>query len=239
MFQVRLAFRGGLAHLHFLWSRSRWFLAEYGTAFTSDQGYLLLLPSLLGIAQFGIYRADFSLIGPVIIILTAGNNIGLPNCVRRLRECGMHGLMAYSPRLIFAVVGLATAYVGLVAILAEPLLRLIYGPGFTGGAYITRLLAVQWLILSVGSCYGVALKATGRIGLLWVMRMVNAIVSISGVVALASSLGLVGACLAGLAGAVIYTFGIFWAYRRMRLRWMTNTVDRTETDRRKEGSESI
>ncbi len=216
MFRVRPALRGGLAHLCSLWSRSRWFLAEYGTAFISDQGYLLLLPALVSTSQFGIYRAGFSLIGPVIIIYWAGMNVGLPECVRRLRQHGMPGLMTYTPRLSVAVLGLTTAYAALVAILAGPLLRLVYGSAFVDGAIITQLVAAQYIIFSIGFGCGVALKASGRIRQLWVMRIAGAVVSVTGVTVLASSLGLVGAGLAGLAAALTYTLGILGAYRRMR-----------------------
>ena len=72
-----------------LWPRSRWFLAEFSTAFPADQGYLLLLPVLLGTAQFGLYRAGTGLVGPVVVVLIAGGNIGLPESVRRLQEGGV------------------------------------------------------------------------------------------------------------------------------------------------------
>jgi O-antigen/teichoic acid export membrane protein len=214
MARVRLASRGGFTHLRSLWARSRWYLAEFGTAFLSDQGYLLLLPALLGTAQFGVYRAGASLIGPAVIIFLAGGNVALPGCVRRLRQHGMPGLMVYTTRLSIAVFGLTATYCALVALLAKPMLRLAYGEGFTGAAVITQLVAAQYTLFAIGFGCGVALKAAGQMRRLWVMRTAGAIVSTTGMIVLASSLRLPGAGLASVVAGGVYTVGIMVAYRR-------------------------
>ncbi|MGH3698653.1 MAG: hypothetical protein ACRDQY_04110 [Pseudonocardiaceae bacterium] len=214
--RVRTTVRGGLTHLRSLWTRSRWFLAESGTAFLSDQGYLLLLPVLLGTAQFGVYRAGASLVGPAVIIFLAGGNIGLPECVRRLRQHGRPGLMAYTTRLSVAVLGLTTAYCVLVAIFAEPMLRLAYGTEFTSAAVITQLVAAQYVLFAIGFGCGVALKAAGQMRRLWAMRTAGALVSITAMIVLASSWRLIGAGLAGVVAGAAYTVGIMVAFQRMR-----------------------
>jgi O-antigen/teichoic acid export membrane protein len=215
--RVRVSGRGGLTHLRSLWARSRWFLAESGTAFLSDQGYLLLLPLVLGTAQFGVYRAGASLVGPAVIIFLAGGNAGLPECVRRLRQHGMPGLLAYIPRLSAAVLGLTTVYCVLVAILARPMLRLAYGAEFADAAVITQLVAAQYVLFAIGFGCGVALKAAGQMRRLWAMRTVGALISITAVLVLASSLRLAGAGLAGVVAGAAYTVGIMVIFQRMRV----------------------
>lgn len=216
--RVRMTCRGGLAHLRTLWPRSRWFLAEFGTMFPSDQGYLLLLPLLLGTVQFGAYRAGTSLIGPALVIFVAAGNVGLPECVRRLRYHGVSGLAAYTPRLTGAVLALTILYCGTVALLAEPLLRLTYGEGFTDGVVVTQLVAAQFAITAVGFGYGVALKAAGQMRQLWAVRAATAVVAIGGVIVLAPALGLVGAGLVGVLAGVTYTVGVMAGYRRSHRR---------------------
>jgi len=217
--RVRMTCKGGgLAHLRALWPRSRWFLAEFGTMFPSDQGYLLLLPLLLGTVQFGAYRAGTSLIGPALVIFVAAGNIGLPECVRRLRYQGMSGLAAYTPRLTGVVLALTILYCGTVALLAEPLLRLTYGEGFTDGVVVTQLVAAQFAITAVGFGYGVALKAAGQMRQLWVVRAATALVAIGGVIVLPSAWGLVGAGLVGVLAGVTYTVGVMAGYRRFHRR---------------------
>lgn len=217
---IRVTGRGGIAHLRALWPRSRWFLAEFGTAFPSSQGYLLLLPVLLGTAEFGMFRAGASLIGPVVVIFLAGGNAGLPECVRRLRQDGMPGLAAYTPWLTAAVVALTALYCGIVAFLAVPLLRLTYGENFTGAAIITQLVAAYYIIVAIGFGFGVALKAAGQMRQLWAMRAVSAVVSITGLIVLANLFGLTGAGLAAVAPGAVHTVGVTVAYRRLRKRML-------------------
>jgi O-antigen/teichoic acid export membrane protein len=216
LFRIRLAARGGIARLRALWPRSRWFLAEFGTAFPADQGYLLLLPVLLGTGQFGLYRAGASLIGPVVVVFLASGNVGLPECVRRLREGGMRGLADYTPRLTAAVMAVTVLYCGVVAVLAEPLLRLAYGKQFAGAAVITRLVAGQYVLIAIGFGFGVAMKAANQLRQLWAARAFSAAVSITGVIVLASWWGLSGAGLASIVSGGAYTLGVTIGYRRMR-----------------------
>jgi O-antigen/teichoic acid export membrane protein len=213
--------RGGLARLRTLWPRSRWFLAEFGTSFPADQGYLLLLPLILGTAQFGLYRAGASLIGPVVVLFLAGGNVGLPECVRRLRQDAMPGLAHYTPRLTGAVLAVTVLYCGVVAAFAEPLLRVSYGPEFVEAAVITYLVAGQYVLIALGFGFGVAMKAADQMRQLWAMRAFSAVVSIVGVIVLASWLGLPGAGLASIVAGGAYTVGVTIGYRRMRARLLT------------------
>jgi O-antigen/teichoic acid export membrane protein len=216
--------RGAITRLRTLWPRSRWFLAEFGTSFPADQGYLFLLPVLLGTAQFGLYRAGASLIGPVVVVFLAGGNVALPECVRRLRQGGVASLAHYTPRLTAAVLAVTVIYCGLVAAFAEPLLRLTFGPEFVGAAVITYLVAGQYVLMALGFGFGVAMKAANQMRHLWALRTFSAVVSISGVIALASWLGLPGAGLAGVVAGGSYTIGVSIGYWRMRRRLLAEST---------------
>jgi len=212
---VANACRGGAAHLRGLWNRSRWFLAEFGMSFVSGQGYMLLLPILLSTAEFGLYRAGASLIGPVIVLFRAGTGVGLPECVRQLRRDGISGLTFYAPRLTAVVVLLAVAYCGTLALLAAPVLRLTYGAAFTEAAVITQLVAIAYVIAACSLGYGVALKAAEQLKALWSLRALSATVSIIAMVVLVNAFGLVGAGWAGIGTASTYAGGVLIMYRRM------------------------
>ena len=224
--RIRLGARGGVAHLRALWPRSRWFLAEFGTAFPADQGYLLLLPVLLGTAQFGQYRAGASLIGPVVVVFLAFGNVGLPECVRRLRQDGMRGLADYTPRLTGAVLAVTVLYCGGVAVFAEPILRLTYGEEFAGAAVVTHLVACQYVLIAIGFGCGVAMKAADQMRQLWAMRAFSAAVSITCVIVLASWLELTGAGLASVVAGGAYTVGVAIGYQRMCRRPPAASVER-------------
>jgi len=205
---------GGVSHLRNLWPRSRWFLAEFGTAFTAGQGYLFLVPVLVGTAGFGIFRAGASLIGPVVTVFLAAGNVALPESARRFREYGPAGLKAYTPRLTAAVTAVTLLYCGTVAILAGPMVRLVYGAGFDGAVLITQLVAVQYMLSGVAFGCGIALKAAGYLKQLWLVRGVGAVVSITGLLVLTRLFGLPGAAYAGIAAAGVYLVAVMLAYQR-------------------------
>ena len=128
----------------------------------------------------------------------------------------MPGIAAYMPRLTAAVATLTVLYCGIVMVLATPLLRLTYGEQFTGAAIITQLVAAYYVIAAVGSGFGVALKAAGRMRQLWALRAASAVVSITGMVVLVNLFGVIGAGLAGIAACTTYIVGVTVTYRRLR-----------------------
>lgn len=212
---LRLRWRGGAQCLRDLWPHSRWFLAEFASAFTAVQGYLFLLPVLLSTAEFGQYRAGASLIGPVIVIFVAGGNVGLPGCVRRFSHEGIRGLDKYTWRLTAAVVLLTVPYCAAVAVFAAPILGLVYGDSFTGAAVITQLTALDYAIAALGFGCNAALKATNQMKRLWVMRAASAVVSVIMTIILVKFFGLVGAGWASIVATVGYTAGVIIGYQQM------------------------
>jgi O-antigen/teichoic acid export membrane protein len=222
---LRKPLRRGAVHFRELWPQSRWFLGEFATAFTAVQGYLLLLPLLLGTAEFGQYRAGASLIGPVIVIFVAGGNVGLPGCVRRLRDEGIRGLDKYTVRLTAAVVLLTVPYCAAVAVFAAPILRLVYGEPFTGAATVTQLIALDYAITTVGFGCNAALKATNQMKRLWATRAVIAVVSLITTIVLVNSFGLVGAGWASVVAGGAYAAGVMFGYQRMRKIPLTDTSE--------------
>ena len=214
--RVRVVVAGPVARLRALWPRSRWFVAEFATAFPADQGYLLLLPLLLSTAEFGMYRAGASLVGPVVVLFVAGGNVGLPSAVRSLRDGGVAGLARFAPRLTAAVSGATIVYCGLAALLAEPLLPLAYGADFAQATTVTRVVALQYVIYSLSFGWGVATKAADRMRRLWGVRLVSVVVSVAAVVLFTRDWGTTGAAFAGVATACVYSAGVVLAFRSVR-----------------------
>ena len=209
---------GGWVRLRTLWPRSRWFIAEFATAFPADQGYLLLLPILLGAAQFGVYRAGASLIGPVVVLFVAGGNVGLPAAVRRLHGGGAAELRAFASRLTGIVLAATVLYCGTIALLAGPLLRLAYGEGFAAAAPMTAFVAGQYVLHAVSFGWGVAVKAADQMRWMWVVRIANATISIVAVVTLTTFARLSGAGIAALVAGLAYSLGVGLLYHRTMAR---------------------
>jgi O-antigen/teichoic acid export membrane protein len=114
------------------------------------------------------------------------------------------------------VSGATIVYCGLVALLAEPLLRLAYGAGFADAATVTRIVALQYVIYSLSFGWGTATKAADRMRRLWAVRMVSVVVSVAAVVVLTRDQGTAGAAFAGVATACVYSVGVVLAFRSVR-----------------------
>jgi O-antigen/teichoic acid export membrane protein len=102
-----------------------------------------------------------------------------------------------------------------MAWLAAPLLALAYGPQFGAAAGLTAFVAAQYALYSTAFGFGVAIKAADRMRLLWVVRAVTAVVSITAVSVLVSWGGLLGAGSAAVVTGATYAAGVLAGYRRM------------------------
>jgi O-antigen/teichoic acid export membrane protein len=102
-----------------------------------------------------------------------------------------------------------------VAWLAAPLLELAYGPPFGPAAGLAAFVAAQYVLYSAAFGFGVAIKAADRMRLLWVVRAVTAVVSISAVSVLVGWGGLLGAGSAAVVTGATYAVGVLAGYRRM------------------------
>ncbi|MDN5749357.1 MAG: hypothetical protein L0H64_12710 [Pseudonocardia sp.] len=137
----------GVAHLRSLRSRSRWLVTEFGAAY---------------------FRAGMGLIGPVIVAFIAGGNVGLPESVRRLREGGSLGLRSYARSLT----GGRPGRHGALLRARGPLLRDAPAPRvrieFELAATVTRLIALQHILMAVSFGVGQVVKTVGCMRQLWV-----------------------------------------------------------------------
>lgn len=190
---LRLRMKSGSRLMCELWSHSRWFVAEFWTRYIATNGYMLVLPILLTVADFGLFRSGIGLIGPLMVIFIAGGNVGLPGCVRSLRQDGQSGLDRYTARLTLAVAAFTLAYCGLVALAAPWLLTAVYGVAFAGAAEVTRLLAVAYMLSSLAFGCGVALKALNEMRKMWLIRVLSTVAATVAAIPLVSTLDLGGA----------------------------------------------
>jgi O-antigen/teichoic acid export membrane protein len=113
-------------------------------------------------------------------------------------------------------VTVTVTYCGLVAVFAEPALRLVYGAEFVPAATVTRLIALQYVLISISFGFGQAVKAAGRMRQLWVGRVVSAVLSITAVIVLSVEFGLVGAGVASVTSGLAFSTGVLVVHHRMR-----------------------
>lgn len=214
-FPLRASWTEGWRLLVRLWPQGRWLLADFLTAFVSQQGYLVLAALLLSRVEYGGFRAGFSLMGPTVVILLAAGNVGLPEAARRAASTDRRELRRYVRRLTAATMACVVAYGLILAVLARPLLRLLYGPAFERFAPLALLAALQYVIIVSMYGQGIALRATEGMTRLWKARVVVAVASSASLVVLWHLFGLNGVGWAGVATGGCEAVAIGWIYRRM------------------------
>lgn len=196
-----------------LWPLSRWMLADFSTRFASDQASLAFVALLLSPPNYGGFRAAFSFIGPVIVILHAGANVGLPEATRRVRSQGVVALRRFARRLTTTIVVCVGLYSLVVVLGADRLLRMTYGDQFARFVPLVSLAALQYTVAVLMFGFEIALRATGRLRLLWRARVAVGIASLLTMAVLASSFGTIGAGWAGLATGAYLAIAVYAVYR--------------------------
>ncbi|HEV2122109.1 MAG TPA: hypothetical protein VGW38_04945 [Chloroflexota bacterium] len=196
-----------------LWPVSRWMAAEFVTGFASNQAYLGFAAFLLSAVDYGGYRAALNLLGPIVVILHASGNVGLPEASRRADPDDPSALRHLARRLSLSTALCVAVYGGIVVLFGRSFLRFLYGPEFTGFGLFATLAAVQALLAAFVFGETIALKATGRMRRLWRVRLIVTAASLVSMYVLVGLMGAIGAGWAGVATAVYYALGTYMVYR--------------------------
>ena len=196
-----------------LWPLSRWMLADFATKFTSDQAYLAFVAFLLSQVDYGGFRAATSLMGPVIVVVHAGANIGLPEASRR-RDPNDRAALQRFARLLTAGTSFCILIYGAgIALGGRSLLRALYGPEFAHYHALATLAALQSLIGASAFGQEIALRAAGRMRLLWRIRLLVAAASLGSAAVFVWWLGTIGAGWAGVVTGAYFTTAVYLVYR--------------------------
>ncbi|MDP9075317.1 MAG: hypothetical protein M3N98_14370 [Actinomycetota bacterium] len=196
-----------------LWPMSRWLLADFLSGFAADQAYLVFLALLLTGEDYGGFRAAASLMGPTVVILLAGGNIGLPEASARANTRNPRTLRLFARRLTAGTAGCVMLYGAVVAVGGGQLLSSLYGPRFARFAPLATFAAVEYIILVSVFGQGIALKAAGRMRLVWMARVAVAVASLLSMLLLVRRLGLIGAGWSAVATGVYYAIAVYALYR--------------------------
>jgi len=213
-FPATYAPRAGQELVRRLWHLGRWLLLDYLASFASDYSYLILVAGLLSGVAYGGFRAAYNLLGPMLVLVLAAANIGLPAAAAHNNPDDPEELRRFARRLS-ALSTICIAAYGLgVAVAGDVMLRVLYGPKFAGYGFLATLTAVQYVVTAMVLGQGVALKAAGKLRRLWRIRTLMAIASLISTFFLVRWFGVDGAGWGTAATGVYYSAGVWWLYRR-------------------------
>lgn len=208
----------GLRLLRRLWPLGRWLLADFATAFASQQAYIAFAALLLSKDAYGGFRAATSLLGPVMVIAQAFGNFGLPEAARRAAANDPRALDQYARRLSMASIACVAVYALFLVAAARHVLTALYGAPFSRYALIAVLAGLQYVVIVTASGQGIALRVTGEIRRIWRPRILTAGLSLGSLAVLVKMLGAEGAGWAGLATGAFDSLAIHYVYHRARTR---------------------
>lgn len=229
-FKVRPSLRHGIDGLREHWHMSRWLAANSLSGWGSSQASILLAGFILGPAGLGALRAAQTLVtGPALVLIQAGGSVGLPEASRALADQGWKGLRKVSVFVSAAGV-VSIGLVGVVVVFfGGQLLKLTYGPAFTGYWPAAELFAVGFLVTSIGLGPILILKTSRNTRSLFRVQLLSMTVSLAAVGAFAAVYGISGAAAASIiAGfALVIGLGYYSRIARKQLCENENSVGNT------------
>lgn len=220
-FSIRPRAREAIEALAFVrrcWPTSRWLLTDSSTAWGAGQAYIILTAAILGPIGLGGLRAAQSLMAPASVLIQATGSIGLPEASRAFNERGYIALRRTATVIGAMVAGSIAAVAAIVMVAGEPVLRLLYGPGYAQYAASARILAFAGIVLSLIGMPDVVLKVTRRTRSLFTARVCNVTFSLFALVILAPRLGIPGAAWACVVGSAANVFVLTYLFRRSAAR---------------------
>lgn len=220
-FRVRLALTGGWNYLRQSWPMGRWLAADFATAYGANQAYQFAVAAILGPVGIGALRAALNLMGPTHVLLYASGSLGLPESVKELQRSGPRGLDRVVRLVSIAAAAGVGAYALAVGILGGRLMAWVYGPAFAPFGALVALAALQHVIAATAWGPNLGLKAARQTRSLFAVRVVTSCVSISSVVVLANSFGIVGAAWGAVVTVAANVSAAWFTY----LRWRRREVD--------------
>jgi O-antigen/teichoic acid export membrane protein len=214
-FSVRFTLRGGSAMIRSRWPMSKWLFAGGLASWGSAQAYPLLSGPAIGPVGLGGLKAAQNLMsGPTLVLIQAGGSIGLPEASRSLEHGGWPRLRRVAQWV--TVAGLVS--VGLVAAIVffegSRILEFVYGPEFVKYTTTARIIAVAWLIQTLGLGPILVLKATKQARALFNIALVSLVAACVLIPSFSFAWGVNGTASAIVVSAAVTAWVELAAYRR-------------------------
>ena len=192
----------------------KWLGAAFTASWLSTQLYVFLTAALLGTTAAGGLRASHVVLGPLntfFLFLVTILPIRFAATRERQGDQALHAELRLSYLVSAPPVIVICA---LVALFAEPLLRLFYGETYASYANVVVLLAMYSLVLHVVYLLTAALHAKRLTRPLFSGNVVAALVGIALGWPLITLLGVAGAAVGMILGAVVLVFAFCRAYKQ-------------------------
>lgn len=155
---------------------------------------IFLVNLFLGPAATGIYSVAVRLVEQVWMISAAVSTVMLPRLSAMVGDdVGRGALTSLVTRATFYVTLLAS---GLLAVVAEPLIEILFGPAFQGAWIVLIVLLPGVVLISGGRVIANDLAARGRVGTNLYLAILTLVLNTVGNILLIPPFGIIGAAVA-------------------------------------------
>jgi O-antigen/teichoic acid export membrane protein len=182
------------------WKISRWLGASALLQWFSGNLFVIAAPFYYGAASAGVLKASQNLMGVSNIWFLGLENVVPAETARRLRQGGVHSMLAYTRSILIKWGSLTLLFAIVMAAAPGFWLKLIYSPEMAQYGYVLRLYALLYVIVFIGGPMRAGLQALEfTVPIFW-SYLAMASFAFAFAVPMAKRLGISGSLL-GLLGA--------------------------------------
>lgn len=168
---------GAVARRH--WRIARWLFPIVFVTFGQEQLVWIIVGAAIGDDALGGLRAAQYLVGLVLVLLAATENLVPTRAGRAYLETGVGGLRRYLLQVTASLGALVAVLLLAVAVPAETWLRLLFGEPFAAYASSARILALGVAFIFVRDMAAHFFRATQRTGVIFRAFVASFIVSLA------------------------------------------------------------
>jgi len=175
---------------------------------------ITMLGFMKGIEEAGLYTAVYKLLMFLLLIDRVFSMVILPLISRYYRESKerLEGILSFAAKAVIALV-LPISAGG--AVLALPIVRLIYGEGYTPASFAFQIVIWTLTITTIGSIYTQGLIASGNEKKYAVAMVTGTVANIILNVIMIPILGIVGAAMATVCSEIVMVLLMRHAFNRI------------------------
>jgi O-antigen/teichoic acid export membrane protein len=144
------------------WRHGRWILLDAVAHSLSNQAYVFFVAFFLGSATAGFFGSGQSLLNVVNMLMAGIMAHGVSRIRRALTDGGYDDWRRSLRNLIALTCTLVLPYLVLVSLIAEPLLRLVYGEDYTVMAPHMAIFALAYALMIANAVFGTAFRTTNQ-----------------------------------------------------------------------------
>lgn len=194
---------------HANWHFGKWLLGEHVAYWTSSQIYPVFAAGFVSVAATGALRAIDTVMGPTNVLRIALDPLFAPRAARTYATAGKTALLVFIRRLqVINLVAIGT-YCIIVAILAEPIMRYVFGEAYSGYSWVLVLLSLITLVNALRTPIRIGFKTLGQTNAIFRTNLAASAADLSAGLMLVSFFGFEGVAI-GLVLNMIVLQGTTW-----------------------------